>query len=123
MAALQKTVKYLLLQIEEDFRDTKNQQYGLGLTQAKSKSTKRYDNLLLVAALAIFILWCIGQAAVEKKYHYKLQANTVRNKTVLSNIYLAMQIIYDKRYQIRVKELRIIFNSIADFTQKIRSEG
>jgi len=34
-----------------------------------------------------------------------------------------MQIIYDKRYQIRVKELRIIFNAIADFTQKIRSEG
>ncbi len=78
-------------QIEEGFRDTKNQQYGIGLAQAKSKSAKRYDNLLLIAALTQFLLWCIGKVAVDKKYHYQLQANTTRHKTVLSNIYIAMQ--------------------------------
>ncbi|MCU7833390.1 MAG: hypothetical protein KZQ56_12575 [gamma proteobacterium symbiont of Lucinoma myriamae] len=41
------------------FRDTKNQQYGIGLAQAKSKSAKRYNNLLLIAALTLFLLWCI----------------------------------------------------------------
>ncbi len=55
------------MQIEEGFRDTKNQQYGLGLAQAKSKTTDRYNNLLLISALALFILWCIGKAAVDKK--------------------------------------------------------
>jgi len=107
------------MQIEEGFRDTKNPQYGIGLSQAKSKSVKRYNNLLLVAALALFILWCIGQVAIEQKYHYKLQANTVRTKTVLSNIYLAMQIINDKRYKIDEKDLRIIFEKIDKFTQNI----
>ncbi len=74
---------------------------------------------MLVAALALFILWCIGQAPVERKYHHRLQANTVRNKTVLSDIYLAMQIINDKRYQIEIKPLKIIIDSITDFTQEI----
>ena len=116
-----KTVKLYRyrMQIEEGFRDTKNQQYGLGLTQAKSKTTKRYDNLLLIAALALFLLWCMGKVAVDKKYHHYLQANTTRHKTVLSNIYIAMQIINDKRYKIKRKELQIVFEMISSFTRKI----
>jgi len=107
------------MQIEEGFRDTKNQQYGIGLAQAKSKSAKRYNNLLLVAALTLFLLWCIGKVAVDKKYHLHLQANTVRHKTVLSNIYIAIQIINDKRYTIKKKELRMVFEQISLFTKKI----
>jgi Transposase DDE domain len=107
------------MQIEEGFRDTKNQQYGIGLAQAKSKSTERYNNLLLIAALALFLLWCIGQTAVQQKYHHRLQANTVRHKTVLSNIYLAMQIINDQRYEIDLIYFRHIFENIDEFTQKI----
>ena len=107
------------MQIEEGFRDTKNQQYGLGLAQAKSTSTQRYDNLLLVAALALFLLWCIGKVAVDAKYHYHLQANTTRHKTVLSNIYLAMQIVNDQRYKIRNTELRMVIDQVSQFTNKI----
>lgn len=106
------------MQIEEGFRDTKNQQYGLGLAQAKSRSAKRYDNLLLVAAITLYLLWCIGKAAVDKKYHYHLQANTIRHRAVLSNIFIAMQIINDKRYPIKNKELRIVLKQISQFTQK-----
>lgn len=107
------------MQIEEGFRDTKNQQYGIGLAQAKSKSTKRYNNLLLVAALTLFLLWCIGKVAVDKKYHHHLQANTIRNKVVLSNIYIAIQIINDKRYKIKKKELQMVFEQISKFTKTI----
>lgn len=107
------------MQIEEGFRDTKNQQYGIGLAQAKSRSTKRYNNLLLVAALTLFLLWCIGKVAVDKKYHHHLQANTIRHKAVLSNIYIAIQIINDKRYTIKKKELRMVFDQISKFTKKI----
>jgi len=109
------------MQIEEGFRDTKNQQYGIGLAQAKSKHAKRYNNLLLVAALTLFLLWCIGRAAVDKKFHYRLQANTIRHKAVLSYIYIAMQIINDKRYKIKKKELRPIFEQISQFTRKVES--
>lgn len=107
------------MQIEEGFRDTKNQQYGIGLSQAKSRSAKRYNNLLLVAALTLFILWCIGKVAIDKKYHHQLQANTIRHKTVLSNIYIAIQIINDKRYTIKKKELQTVFEQISQFTKKI----
>jgi len=107
------------MQIEEAFRDTKNQQYGLGLAQAKSKSAKRYNNLLLIAALTLFLLWCIGQAAIENKYHYKLQANTVRNKIVLSNIYLAMQIVSDPRYEVDEESIKNILENIFNFTQNL----
>lgn len=107
------------MQIEEGFRDTKNQQYGIGLAQAKSKSAKRYNNLLLVAALTQFLLWCIGKVAVHKKYHYYLQANTTRHKAVLSYIYIAIQIINDKRYIIKKKELWKAFEHISQFTKKI----
>lgn len=107
------------MQIEEGFRDTKNQQYGIGLAQAKSKSAKRYNNLLLIAALTLFLLWCIGQAAINNKYHYRLQANTTRHKAVLSCIYIAIQIVNDKRYKIKKKELQNIFNNISEFTKKV----
>ena len=107
------------MQIEEGFRDTKNQQYGIGLAQAKSKSAKRYNNLLLVAALTLHLLWCVGQVAVDKKYHYHLQANTIKHRTVLSNIYIAIQIVHDKRYKIKKKEIKIIFENISNFTQKV----
>lgn len=107
------------MQIEESFRDTKNQQYGLGLSQAKSKSIQRYNNLLLIAALTLFLLWCIGQVAVENKYHYQLQANTERKKKVLSNIYLGIQVVMDRRYKIDEKDIRNIINNFSTFTQKI----
>jgi hypothetical protein len=57
--------------------------------------------------------------AVEKKYHYKWQANTVRSKSVLSNIYLAIQIIDDERYEINEKDLRLILRTIHEWSQKI----
>ena len=105
--------------IEEGFRDTKNQQFGLGLAQAKSKSATRYNNLLLVAALTLFLLWCIGQVAVVNKYHHHLQANTVRDHVVLSKIYIAIQIINDKRYKITMKELRMVFENLVYYSMKI----
>jgi hypothetical protein len=105
------------MQIEEGFRDTKNTKYGIGLAQAKSQSAMRYDNLLLVAALALYLLWCIGCVARHKKFHYQLQANTTRNKTVLSIIYLAMQVIDDKRYKIKKKELIRVMENLSLWTQ------
>ncbi len=106
-------------QWNQGFRDTKNQQYGIGLAQAKSKSAKRYNNLLLVAALTQFLLWCIGKVAVNKKYHYDLQANTIRHRTVLSNVYIGIQIVRDKRYKIKKKEIKMVFENISNFTQQV----
>jgi len=61
------------MQIEEGFRDTKSSHYGLALDCSRSQSAKRYDNLLLIASISLYLLWCIGKGAVENKYHYALQ--------------------------------------------------
>jgi hypothetical protein len=61
----------------------------------------------------------MGKVAVDKKDHYQLQANTVRNYTVLSLIYLVMQIINDKRYKIKKKELKMVINNISIYTKNI----
>lgn len=100
------------MQIEEGFRDTKNPQFGVGLSMACSTTPERYDNLFLIAALILFVLWCIGKVAYEHGYHRLLQANTVANRAVLSYIYLAIQIIDDQRYLIDDKRLQITMNSL-----------
>lgn len=35
---------------------------------------------------------------------------------MLSNVYLAMQVVNDKRYKIRNKDLRMILNQVSQFT-------
>lgn len=77
------------MQIEENFRDTKNNKLGIGLEVANSKCAKRFENLLLIAALMLFLLWCIGYTAVLKGMQYSLQANTIRHRAVLSVISVA----------------------------------
>ncbi|NIR50592.1 MAG: transposase, partial [Aliifodinibius sp.] len=48
------------MQIEEGFRDMKNSRWGLSFNEARCTSTYRYENLLLVAHLATFVIWMIG---------------------------------------------------------------
>jgi len=104
------------MQIEEGFRDTKNHQFGVGLSMARSTTAQRYDNLFLIAALTLFVLWCIGKVAYQQGYHRLLQANTVTTKAVLSHIYIAIQIIDDQRYSIDEACLKKIMNSLSQMT-------
>jgi hypothetical protein len=53
------------MQIEEGFGDTKNEQYGSGLAQTAFMLTAHYNNVLLIAALALFLTWYIGQVVLQ----------------------------------------------------------
>ena len=86
------------MQIEENFRDTKNPRLGLGLSDACSTTTLRYDNLLLIAAMVLFILWCLGFASSQLGQSRFLQANSIKKRRVLSIIFLGKQVINDDRY-------------------------
>ncbi len=86
------------MQVEEAFRDTKNGKLGLGLEYANSKSAKRYDNLILIASLITFMLWCVGFVSAQLTQSRLLQANTERRKCVLSYVYLGREVIDDTRY-------------------------
>lgn len=65
---------------EENFRDTKDIRYGMGLSHTHIKLTDRRDRLLLISALAVSLLTLLGAAgeAVGIDMHYK--ANTVKRR-------------------------------------------
>ena len=86
------------MSIEESFRDSKNEYYGLGLSRSLSRSTKRLEAILLLAMLVQFYLYCVGKAAETEGYHRNFQANTIKHKRVLSYGFLALRVIQHNRY-------------------------
>jgi len=77
------------MQIEEAFRDTKSAVYGMGLEIGRSRSQLRLHALLLIAAIAAFLLWHIGQLAEAEGLHRRFKATT-RATRELSLITLAI---------------------------------
>ena len=111
------------MQIEENFRDTKNARLGLSLEYARSRSPDRYDNLLLIATLILFVLWCIGYAACEQGYQKQLQANTITNRNVLSVIYIGREVIDDDRYHLDDKLILTIIKMLPKLAVQLRDLG
>jgi len=72
------------MQIEESFRDVKSTQFGLGFEQNCTTKHNRLSNLLLLVTLASFALILVGVGVVVAKKHWQFQANTEREKRVLS---------------------------------------
>lgn len=66
------------MQIEQNFRDIKNQELGLGLRQNQSQTIDRITMLWLLACLIIIISWWIGLMVETTNQHWSYQANTVK---------------------------------------------
>lgn len=81
------------MQIEEAFRDLKCARYGLSFTLNLSRSRERLAALLLIALLAFFVLWLIGQQALAQGLQLHYQSNTRRTRPVLSLFNLATQLV------------------------------
>ena len=99
----------LRMQIEEDFRASKNEHYGLGVNRSRSRSAQRFDVLLLIAALASFAAWLVGLAAEHEGRHRHYQPNTSKRR-VLSHFFLGLKVL--QRESARI---------IDDTLQRIRS--
>ncbi len=82
------------MQIEQAFRDIKNTRSGLSLRQTRSHTSNRLANLLLIGMLASFCIWLVGRLAEQQKQHLHYQANTVKNKRVLSLFFLGLQCLH-----------------------------
>jgi hypothetical protein len=74
----------LRMQIEQNYRDTKNHRWGWRLDQSRSRSHQRMELLLLIAAIAMCIVLAFGCAAERAKMNKLYQANTVLDRRVLS---------------------------------------
>ena len=66
----------LRMQIEENFRDSKSTQLGMGIELSQSRSAPRLHALLLIGTLAAFLLWHIGQLAETEGLHLRFKATT-----------------------------------------------
>ena len=72
------------MQIEESYRDAKNHRFGWSFRDARATTDQRYMVLLLVASLAMLALTLVGEAAESRGDHLRYQANTIRERRVLS---------------------------------------
>lgn len=107
------------MQIEEAFRDTKNAKLGIGLEFANSRTAERFDILLLIGAIIMYVLWCIGFAAEQLNYHRSLQANTMTNRRVLSYVYLGREVVGDKRYKIDDKVILRVLHELPNLVIRL----
>lgn len=80
------------MQIEQNFKDIKNRELGLGLRQNQSQTKERLTMLWFLACLIIIISWWIGLIVETSNRHRTYQANTVKNKRVRSFIHLARMV-------------------------------
>lgn len=82
------------MQIEEGFRDTKSASYGLGIANGRYTSYARAANLLLIAALASFMLWLIGcLAKSHEPWRKQVAVNSASKSPTYSPIFVARLIV------------------------------
>ena len=63
----------------------------MGLRHSNSRCTKRFD-ILLIAMLAEWLLRLLGLIAQKQNWERAFQANTIRNRRVLSIIRLGREV-------------------------------
>jgi hypothetical protein len=77
------------MQIEESFRDSKSPAFGMGFRIGRSRSAERLQALLLIATVAAFMLWHIGQLAEAEGLQRRFRSTT-RTAREISIITLAL---------------------------------
>lgn len=66
---------------EENFRDTKDPRFGLGLSATHLEKPERRDRLLLLSAMAQVLLTMLGAASEEVGLDRMLKVNTAKKRT------------------------------------------
>ena len=74
------------MQIEENFRDNKSTFYGMGQEMSRSRSAPRLQALSMIATLAAFLMWHIGQLAEAEGAHrrFKVTTRTARELSIIT---------------------------------------
>ncbi len=85
------------MQIEEAFRDLKNTRNGFSLRHCRSFNAERLNVALLIAAIAMLLLWIIGMMVKQNNEHTLYQANTIRHRSVLSTFTIGWQALKRKQ--------------------------
>jgi hypothetical protein len=106
------------MQIEETFRDIKDYRHGFSLNSARTCDLERIPILLLIATLAMIILWLTGLAAKAKGWERDFPVNTLKKRAVLSTFFLGWQVLGKKRFPITHTELVAAKNNLPNIALK-----
>lgn len=106
------------MQVEEGFRDLKSHRFGLGLNYHRTRSAARLQMLLLIADLALMVLWLLGLATVFSGQHYQFQANSIHHKRVLSVIFIGLQMIHETRIRLTLNNIDAAWIQLNDLLQE-----
>ena len=68
--------------IEPQFRDTKDINFGMGLSSTSTKDPERRDRLLLISALAVIMLTLLGATGERLGIDKHVKVNTVKRRTL-----------------------------------------
>ena len=97
--------------LEEGFRDLKSTKYGFGFEHVNTVHIYRLNVFFLIAMLAAFLAWVIGFLAESQNLQTQYQANSTRNRRVLSLFYLGYRIILrGKNYMKKIPIQSLIDN-------------
>lgn len=113
----------LRMQIEEAFRDLKSTRIKLSFELHPTYPLERLQVLLLIATLALRVAWIIGKATEHTGQHRHYQVNTVRNRVVLSRIFLGLKVIDDPRVNLRLADVIAAINSLHEIIQRQCCDG
>ena len=91
------------MEIEQNFRDYKSERFGFSLRYSRTQNIPRLAILLLIATIATIMLWLIGFAGELRNLQKDFQANTIKNRRVLSLLTLGKQIILHCLSKIKTK--------------------
>lgn len=100
------------MQIEQNFRDDKNERWGFGWRYGRTKNPERFSILMLIAYIASLVLWLIGRAAETKLLHKDYQANTSKKRT-LSYLTLGKQVLKHSLSKISAQDICKAIGGIA----------
>lgn len=103
------------MQIEQTFKDLKDPVTGIGLTQSRTKRLDRLKVLFLIARLAEYVFLIIGVAAERASLQYQYQANSIKNKRILSYQFLAKRIIQNGIKQINLRQIKEAIRYLASY--------
>ena len=102
--------------IEETYRDTKNDRFGLGLRATKIRSSLRRDRLLLICALAYIFIVTLGQAGAQANVDSFLKVNTSKKRqlSVFNQGLEWLQLLQRLRSSIKVPLLNAFYKLLND---------
>jgi hypothetical protein len=106
----------LRMQIEEGFRDLKSTQYGFGFEHVNTLHIYRLNIFFLIAMFAAYLAWLCGWLAEKQSLQAEYQANSVKNRRVLSLFYLGCRIIIRGKNKIKSCDFVSLIENFPSFS-------